>query len=255
MGSALRKSQRGARTRQVHPEWSKQLELGRREVAPSPCSAPAGAQRQAEKLPWEIWHPACWEGRKGSARLARRIREPRGAPGLSSGAGSASAVPAARGTAQPWGSETAPHAGLLRRAERCESGSTPGRSRHLPSAKQGKSSPQCLVFLRAARAEGADVALGRQGRRARRGMGAGSIHQGAWAQQSSPGLQEGGRCLRDTPGAWHSLQPVLGAAGLSQTSHCHLPAATTPLLPRVRPCLFQRGEPSLGAASLKALTT
>lgn len=57
------------------------LELGRREVAPSPCSAPAGAQREAEKPPWEIRHPACWEGRKGStARLVRRIQEPRGAP-------------------------------------------------------------------------------------------------------------------------------------------------------------------------------
>lgn len=71
------------------------------------------------------------------------------------------------------------------------------------------------------------------------------IHQGAWAQQSSPRLQEGG----DAPGppqvpGTGSLQPAapVGAAGtalspalalgLSQTSHCHLPAATKPLLPQ-----------------------
>lgn len=113
----------------------------------------------------------------------------------------------------------------------------PGAAGACPLPSRAKAAPRRVVFLRAARGEGADVALGRQGRqgserdasrapgrsRARRGCGRGEMPQGR------------PRCpARAAP----SLQPPRGAAGralssglapgLSQNSHCHLPAVTNP---------------------------
>lgn len=166
--------------------------------------------------------------------------------GLSSGAGSASAVPAARGTAQPWGSETAPHAG--------------SRAEHHEAAAPRGAAGTCPLPSRAKAAHSAWFSCGLQGESVETwpwegragGLGEGWMPAASWHPSGCLGAAElakaagGGRCPRAPhrclARAACSLQLVLGAAGtalspalalgLSQTSHCHLPAATKPLLPQ-----------------------